>query len=107
MKRIGFVFKVKQDKMDEYKMHHQHVWPEMQAALRRNGWLNYSLFMREDGLLFGYFETPVDFQTALDGMAGEDINTKWQSFMEPYFEGMPGVAPDKKMIELEEIMHLD
>jgi L-rhamnose mutarotase len=107
MKRIGFVFKVKQDLMEEYKKHHQNVWPEMQAALRRNGWRNYSLFMREDGLLFGYFETPVDFQTALDGMDREVVNAKWQAFMAPYFDGMPGIAPDKKMLELEEVMHLD
>lgn len=107
MKRIGFVFKVKQDLMEEYKEHHRHVWPEMQAALKRNGWNHYSLFMREDGLLFGYFEAPVDFQTALDGMAKEEVNTRWQDFMAPYFDGMPGVHPDKKMLELEEIMYLD
>lgn len=107
MKRIGFVFKVKQERMEEYKEHHRHVWPEMQAALKRNGWNKYSLFMREDGLLFGTFETPVDFDSALAGMAQDEINAKWQDFMAPYFEGMPGVAPDKKMLELEEIMYLE
>ncbi len=36
---------------------HRHVWPEMQAALRETGWANYSLFLRDDGLLVGYLET--------------------------------------------------
>ncbi len=36
----------------------------------RTGWRNYSLFMRGDGLLFGYFETPESFQAALDGLVG-------------------------------------
>ena len=31
----------------------------MLDALRRNGWRNYSLFMREDGLMFGYFKVVV------------------------------------------------
>ena len=86
MKRVGFTLKVRADKLDEYKKHHQQVWPEMLDALRETGWHNYSLFLRNDGLLFGYFETPNDFQSALDGMATEAINEKWQEFMAPYFE---------------------
>ena len=57
MKRVGFQFKVRQDRLAEYKEHHKHVWPEMLEALRETGWHNYSLFMRADGLIFGYFET--------------------------------------------------
>ena len=38
MKRVGFLLKVKQDKIEEYKQHHEAVWPEMLAALRRHGW---------------------------------------------------------------------
>ena len=107
MKRIGFLLKVKEDTLDEYKRHHEEVWPEMLDALRRHGWHNYSLFMRDDGLMFGYFETPNDFQSALDGMSTEEINTKWQDFMAPYFEGVDGMHPDKMMLELEEVFHLD
>ncbi len=107
MKRIGFLLKVKADKLEEYKKHHEAVWPEMLDALRRHGWRNYSLFMREDGLLFGYFETPDTFQAALDGMAGEEINAKWQEFMTPYFESPAGDRPDEMMVELEEVFHLD
>ena len=64
MKRVGFILKVKQDKIEEYKRHHEQVWPEMLEALRAAGWHNYSLFMAEDGLLFGYFETPLNLATA-------------------------------------------
>jgi L-rhamnose mutarotase len=107
MKRIAFLLKVKPDKIDEYKAHHQAVWPEMLDALRRSGWHNYSLFMRDDGLLFGYFETPESFQAALDGMAREQINTRWQEFMAPYFEGLGGAHADQGMVELVEVFHLD
>lgn len=107
MKRVGFLLKVKEEKIDEYKKHHEAVWSEMLEALRRNGWHNYSLFMGEDGLLFGYFETPDSFQTALDGMANEEINAKWQEFMAPYFEDLGGKHADEMMVELEEVFHLD
>ncbi|WP_420645823.1 L-rhamnose mutarotase [Candidatus Leptofilum sp.] len=107
MKRIGFLLKVKQDKIEAYKKHHKAVWPEMLEALRRTGWHNYSLFLRDDGTLFGYFETPHSFEAALEGMAGEEINAKWQDFMAPYFESPAGTHADTMMVALEEVFHLD
>lgn len=47
--RICFLFKVKSEKLDEYKMRHREVWPEMLDAMRQSGWRNYSLFLRPDG----------------------------------------------------------
>jgi L-rhamnose mutarotase len=107
MKRVGFLLQVRRDKLEEYKAHHKKVWPEMLEALRRTGWHNYSLFMRDDGLLFGYFETPDNFQAALAGMAKEEINAKWQEFMAPYFENLGGAHADEGMLELQEVFHLD
>ena len=107
MKRVGFLLKVKEEKVAEYKEHHQDVWPEMLEALRRTGWHNYSLFMRDDGLLFGYFETPESFQAALKGMDEEEINEKWQDFMAPFFESTEEAHADKMMTELVEVFHLD
>jgi L-rhamnose mutarotase len=107
MKRVGFLLKVKRDKIDEYKAHHQKVWPEMLEALRRHGWHNYSLFMRPDGLMFGYFETPENFEAALAGMAQEEINAKWQEFMAPYFEGVSGAHADEMMQALEQVFFLE
>jgi L-rhamnose mutarotase len=100
MTRVGFLLKVKPDKLEEYKEHHRHVWPEMLDALSRHGWHNYSLFLRPDGLLFGYFETPESFEAAQAAMATEDVNTRWQALMAPYFE-------NRIMEQLEEVFHLD
>jgi L-rhamnose mutarotase len=107
MKRIGFILKVKQDMIPEYKRHHQNVWQEMKDALHASGWLNYSLFMREDGLLFGYFETPLSFDAARAAMSKTEVNERWQTFMAPYFEFAPGGLPDQMMVELEEVFHID
>ncbi len=107
MKRVGFLLKVKTEKIAEYREHHRQVWPDMLAALRRHGWRNYSLFLREDGLLFGYFETPDNFRAALEGMATEEVNARWQAMMAPYFETPEGARPDQSMLELVEVFHLD
>lgn len=107
MKRVGFLLKVKQEQIAEYKARHQSVWPEMLEALRRTGWHNYSLFMRDDGLLFGYFETPESFEAAREGMSREQVNARWQEFMAPFFEGAGATHADQMMGELVEVFHLD
>lgn len=105
MKRIGFLLKVKGDRLEEYKEHHKHVWPEMLDALREAGWHNYSLFLRTDGLMFGYFETEESLQAAQARMASTEVNTRWQEFMAPYFDD--NARPDENFMELEEVFHLD
>ena len=107
MKRVGFLLKVKPDKIEEYKQRHAAVWPDMLAALNRTGWHNYSLFMREDGLLFGYFEAAESFQASLAGMETEEVNERWQAAMSPYFEALGGARPDENMLEITEVFHLD
>ncbi len=107
MVRVGFQMKVKQEVIPEYKEWHRNVWSEMLEALTKHGWHNYTLFMRPDGLMFGYVEVADSFQASLDGMAGEEINAKWQELMAPYFEIPEGSFADQNMIELEEVFHLD
>ncbi len=106
MKRIGFMLKVKPDKIAEYKRQHQQVWPQMLDALRIAGWHNYSLFLAEDGLLFGYLETPIDLSTANAAIAASEVNTRWQQLMAPYFESPDSSRPDQMLMELEEVFHL-
>ena len=91
---------MKQDRLEEYKEHHKAVWPDMLDALSRNGWHNYSLFMREDGMLFGYFEAEESFEASLEGMSREDANQRWQDLMSSFFEIPPGAHPDQAMVEL-------
>jgi L-rhamnose mutarotase len=98
MERVGFLLRVRPDKLDEYKARHREVWPEMLDALRETGWTNYSLFLRADGLLFGYFETE-DFERAVAGMAARDVNTRWQADMAQYFA-------DGELERLEQVFHL-
>ncbi len=106
MQRVGFCFKVRQEVIPEYTERHRAVWPEMLQALRETGWHNYSLFMRADGLIFGYLETD-DFEAAQKGMAAREINKRWQAEMAPFFEIEPGKRPDESMQLLPEVFHLE
>jgi L-rhamnose mutarotase len=105
MQRICFLLKVNPEKLEEYKIAHKKVWPEMLAALSKHGWHNYSLFLKPDGLLVGYVETP-DFQKAVAGMQTEEINHRWQTQMKDFFLPMKTGAADTSLELLEQIFYL-
>lgn len=116
-RRIAFVARVKKECIEEYKEHHKKVWPEMLEALRSTGWRNYSLFLREDdGTLFGYFENPEGktFEELRAAMASEQINSKWQEFMSPFFVPLDSSTatdrpprPDEMLQELPQVFYLN
>ena len=105
MERVCFLLKVKPEKLEEYKERHRHVWPDMLQALRETGWHNYSIFLRDDGLFVGYFETP-SYEKALAEMAKRDVNLRWQRDMAPFFEALDGRRPDEGFQRLEQVFYL-
>ncbi|GAA1859362.1 L-rhamnose mutarotase [Microbacterium koreense] len=106
MNRYCFQLMVDPAHLDEYKRRHAAVWPEMLAALSAAGWHNYSLFVRDDGLLIGYFESPGTLAEAQEAMAGTDVNARWQAEMAPFFAGLEG-SPDTGFVQLTEVFHLE
>jgi L-rhamnose mutarotase len=106
MQRVCFQLQVKQDRMEEYTARHAAVWPEMLEALAATGWRNYSLFLRDDGLLIGYFETP-SLEDAVAGMAATDVNQRWQDEMAQFFEDLGTARPDTGFRQLREVFHLE
>ena len=106
MPRACFTLQVRPDRLAEYRAAHEAVWPDMLTALRDSGWRNYSLYLRDDGLLIGYFETP-SLQAAVQGMTDTEVNTRWQAEMAPYFEDLGDATPDTGFLRLEEVFHLE
>jgi len=106
MERVCFLGRIRPDRLEEYRVRHARVWPDMLAALREAGWGNYTLFLTDDGLLVGYLETQ-DYQAALRRMAQTDINSRWQEEMAPFFAELDGRPPDRGFRRIEEIFHLD
>jgi L-rhamnose mutarotase len=104
--RVCFQLQVKPDRIAEYRARHASVWPDMLRALAETGWHNYSLFLRQDGLLIGYLETP-SLGQAQAGMAATEVNARWQAEMGELFEDLEGRAPDEGFLVLDEIFHLE
>ena len=105
MPRVCFTLQVRRDRMAEYVERHSAVWPEMLRALHDTGWHHYSLFLRDDGLLVGYLETP-DLAAAQAGMARTEVNASWQAEMAEFFEELD-LPPDQGFWRLDEVFHLE
>ena len=105
MQRVCFVLQVKPDRLEEYRERHRTVWPEMREALTSAGWHNYSLFLRDDGMLIGYVESE-DFDRSRRLMAETPINAVWQASMKDFFVDADGRTADKQMKPLEQVFFL-
>jgi L-rhamnose mutarotase len=106
IERVCFQLQVRPDRIDEYRERHRAVWPEMLTALADAGWHNYSLFLRADGMLIGYFET-ASLEQALARMDAADVNARWQAEMAEFFEDLGEARPDTGFLRLEEIFNLE
>jgi L-rhamnose mutarotase len=106
MPRYCFLLQVRPDLLDEYERRHAAVWPDMLQALSDNGWRNYSIFARNDGLLVGYVEAD-DLAAAQAAMEATEVNARWQAEMAPFFVGLDGQRPDEAFQLLPEIFHLE
>jgi L-rhamnose mutarotase len=105
VQRVCFQLQVRPDRLTEYRERHAAVWPDMLRALKQSGWNNYSIFVRDDGLLIGYFETN-DLAAAQAAMAATDVNARWQAEMGEFFTDLDG-APDEGFLQLVEIFNLE
>ena len=103
--RVCFQLQVKPESIPEYTRRHAAVWPDMLRALKETGWNNYSIFLRQDGLLIGYFETE-SLDAAQAGMAATGVNERWQAEMGEFFADLDG-APDEGFLQLTEIFNLE
>jgi L-rhamnose mutarotase len=104
-RRVCFQLQVKPDHIEAYRLAHAAVWPDMLEALHDTGWHNYSIFLRPDGLIIGYFETD-DLQASLDGMAATEVNARWQSAMADHFVDLD-LPADQAFVYLDEVFNLD
>lgn len=105
IQRVCFQLQLKPGLNKEYTRRHAAVWPEMLHALKSSGWNNYSLFLRADGLLIGYFETE-NLSEAQARMAATEVNARWQAEMSGFFEDLDG-APDEGFLRLTEVFNLE
>ena len=104
MPRYCLLGHVDPSRLDDYRAAHRAVWPELLVALRDAGWRNYSLFLREDGLLIGYAEAD-DLDLAQERVARTEVNARWQAAMKDLFTA--DAAPDESWEIVPEVFNLE
>ncbi len=105
MQRIGFLIRVKPDKLDEYKRLHAQVWPELLEELSKAGMRNYSLWLKPDGTEFGYLECE-DWQAACAYLDKSEVHTRWQEFMRDFLDTAATGEGGQPIEMLEEVFYL-
>ena len=82
----------------------------MLEAIAAAGWRNYSLFLRPDGLLIGYFETD-ELEASQAALAANPVTAVWEAEMADFFEAAvfesPGARADQQLSEIPEVFNLE
>ncbi len=103
--RVCFQLQVRPELIDEYVERHRAVWPTMLRAIEASGRRNYSLFLRPDGLLIGYYEVDDD-EAAKRSLADNPDTAEWEAQAAKYFVALDG-RPDQAAPQLREVFHLE
>src|SRR4051795_2547584 len=106
MERVCFQLQVRPERIDEYVRRHASVWPDMLRAIEDSGRRNYSLFLRPDGLLIGYYETDSDEESARR-MQEDPRTAAWEADMAEFFVTLEGTRADTGAEKLREVFHLE
>lgn len=106
VERVCFQLQVRPERLDEYVERHRAVRPTMLRAIAAAGRRNYSLFLREDGLLIGYYETDDD-AAAARALAADPVAAAWEAEAAGFFVSLPGARPDQGAPRLPEVFHLE
>lgn len=106
-KRYGMMITLKPEKVMEYKVLHQHVWPEITAILSRHHVKNYSIFFK-DNLLFAYLEyTGYDYTADMKKIAEYKTTQEWWKLTKPCQEPLKTRMESEWWASMEEVFHME
>jgi L-rhamnose mutarotase len=98
VKTFGLTLMLRDDpaKIEAYKEHHRHVWPEVTDRLRQVGVREMRIFLR-GRRMFMYIETDDDFDPQRDFVrVNEDPKSaEWNKLMAELQERAPEANPDE------------
>ena len=101
MVRIAFVMKLKPGNEALYKQRHDEIWPEMLAAMQRDGVRTFSIY-RHALDLFAYMER--DTAPSPDERPS-DLTWQWWEMMAPLMETHADFSPVQYPVE--EMFHFE
>jgi L-rhamnose mutarotase len=102
MIRRAFTMRLKPGGLEEYRRHHDAIWPELVAEIERQGIGQITIF-ENDPVLFLYSE--ISDQDAWDRLWHTAIHDKWGEIMNPLMEFRADGIVDST--EVREVFHLE
>jgi L-rhamnose mutarotase len=102
MLRRAFLMRLKPGALDEYKRNHDHIWPELVAAIKASGIATMTIF-EQDPLLIMYSE--IADEKAWDELWHSQIHDRWAEVMNPLMEFRADGLVDSQPVT--EIFHLE
>ena len=105
MQRIGLLIRVKPDKLEEYKVIHAAVWPDLLAELKKAGMRNYSLWLGPGGMEFGYLECD-NWAATCAYLDKSEVHTRWQVYMQDYLDSSAEAGQGGQPVSLLEMSFL-
>ena len=107
LQRYGMVLKVKPDRIEEYKIYHTEVWPDVAKMITKCNITNYSIYLKDD-YLFSYFEyVGDDFEADMKKMADDSVTQEWWDVMMPMQDPLPTRQEGEWWANMEEVFHQD
>ncbi len=106
MERVCFQLQVEPDRLEEYVRRHRAVSAPMLDAIAAAGRRNYSLFLLDDGLLIGYYETDDDAACARR-LAQDPVAAAWEADSADFFVELAGDRADLGATRLREVFQLE
>jgi L-rhamnose mutarotase len=103
--RVCFELRVRPELLDEYVARHRSVPPAMLREIAASGRRNYTIFLRPDGLLVGYFETD-DLAASEAYLAGSAVAAAWERESARFFVDLEG-RPDQGFTRLGQVFQLE
>jgi L-rhamnose mutarotase len=107
--RFGMVIRLKADRVADYKRLHADVWPGVLDTLRRNGWRNFDIYLKEpENVLFGTFEYHGDdFEASGRAIAADPETQRWWRECEPCQEPFATRGPGEWWAYMDNVFHMD
>lgn len=110
MERYGSVIGVKKERLDEYLMLHENVWPEVEDKMFECNIRNFTIFKRQlpDGnpYLFCYLEyVGTDYAADMQRIAEHERTQEWWSLCKPCMQPFEDRAVDEWWASMEEVVH--
>ncbi len=108
MKRVGWVAKVRPDKLDQYVTLHAAAWPGVLDMIAECQIRNYSIYVKElpDGhhYLFSYFEyMGDDLDADMKKMAAHKETQRWWAVCKPCLEPIEDLPPGEVWAPMDQV----